>query len=394
MQGMNFEFFQSLVKPRPVGSENNHALQEQLVKVGQELGCQVEQLPFDCFTWEYGDSYFETDKDRLAILPSPFSPSAQGEGELLFIGTLQELRQANLKDRIIVFHGEIASEPLMPKDFPFYDVPEHREIAQLLETGKPLAILSAMGKHPMCGLDPCPMFEDCHFTIPSAFFPVSQLSRFQQEKHSRVAIDSKAVPAAGKQLILRKQAAERPAGKVILCGHMDTAYNTPGALDNAVGLFVTLSVLERLKEVPLRFDLEVIPFNGEDYTEVSGEQAYLAEHPVNAEEISLVINIDDAGHKGSQNALSLYNVPDHWEAQIESLIAEDPQICRGEEWYASDHSMFAAQGVPCLVFASSDLMTETTRLTHTPQDTVEQVDFTLVENMVDAICRLLHELEF
>ena len=388
---MNYNFLQSLTVPRPVGSANNQELQERLAKIGRGFGCQVEEIPFDCFTWQYGPSWLKTEKERLEILPSPFSSSIKGEGELLFISTLQELREAALAGKIVVLHGTIAAEPLMPKDFPFYEMPEHKEIVQLLETGKPLAILSGMGKHPMCGLDPCSMFEDCHFTIPSAFFPAAQLSLFKQHKYGSIYIVSEAIPATGTQLVLRKPA-KASVGKVILCGHMDTAYNTSGALDNAVGLFVTLAVLERLAETSLDFDLEVVPFNGEDYAEVSGERAYLAAHPVKAEEIRLVINIDDAGHQGSQNALSLYNIPQHWESLVERLISADPLICRGEEWYASDHSMFAAQGVPCLVFASSDLMTETTRLTHTPQDTLEEVDFALVENMVDTICGLLWSL--
>lgn len=389
MSKINREFFESLLLPRPVGSDNNRQLQQRLAKLGKELGCCVEELPFDCYSWQHGPSSLTSGDEMFEIFPSPFSPSAAGAGELLFLSNLEELRSAQIYGRIVVLHGDIAAEPITPKGFPFYEIPEHLEIVKLLESGKPLAVLSAMGRHPMCGLDPCPMFEDCHFHIPSAYFPAVQLPKLQSLKNGQIHITSKVLPASGSQLILHKPSANTTSDTVILCGHMDTAYDTPGALDNGVGLYVTLAVLERIMSESYPYNLQVVPFNGEDYSEVSGERAYLARYPVDVVNTRLVINIDDAGHKGSENALSLYNVPAEQEARIDKLISDTPLVCRGEPWYASDHTMFAAQGVPCITFASSDLMEMTTRLTHTAQDTIDQVDFALVDNMVDTICRLL-----
>lgn len=391
MKKVDIDFFTSLLIARPVGSAENVQIQQRLAKLGHDLGCWVEELPFDCYSWQYGLSSLTMGHEVLDVLPSPFSPSVFGTGDLLFISSIADLRSAQMLGKIVVLYGDIAVDPITPKDFPFYEVPEHLEITELLECGKPLAILSAMGKHPMCGLDPCPMFEDCHFTVPSAYFPAAQLPVLQGQKSGRIDIVSTKSPAKGNQLILHKPAVNKSSDVVILCGHMDTAYNTPGALDNAVGLFVTLAVLEQISEEPLPFNLQVVPFNGEDYSEVSGERAYLARYPVDIENTKLVINIDDAGHKGSMNALSFYNIPVDLERKFDQLILDNPLTCRGEPWYASDHTIFAAQGVPCIAFASSDLMAATTSLTHTLQDTLEQVDFNLVKNMVDTIYMILKD---
>ncbi len=392
MQKVDKNFFESILTARPVGSQANIELQRRLAVLGRDLGSDVEELPFSCSSWQRGPSRLDADDLTFEILPSPFSPAATGTGELLFISNVEKLRATPIEGKIVILHGEIAAEPIAPKNFPFYEVAEHLEIISLLENGRPLAVLSAMGKHPMCGLDPCPMFEDCHFHIPSAYFPAAMLPMLLSHESGRVYIDSITSPSSGAQLILHKPAAIETFDTVILCGHMDTAYDTPGALDNGVGLYVILMVLERLAGESLPFHLQVVPFNGEDYSEVSGELAYLSRYPVDVKNTRLVINIDDAGHKGSQNALSFYNIPPHMDMAIDRLISHDPLICRGEPWYASDHTMFAARGVPCLAFASSDLMAETTLITHTAQDTMDQVDFVLADNMVDTICLFLKNL--
>lgn len=56
-------------------------------------------------------------------------------------------------------------------NFVFYNPDSHQEIIQLLETGKPLALLCATERNAATagGVYPFPLFEDGDFDIPSVF---------------------------------------------------------------------------------------------------------------------------------------------------------------------------------------------------------------------------------
>jgi aminopeptidase YwaD len=61
----------------------------------------------------------------------------------------------------------------------------------------------------------------------------------------------------------------------------------------------------------------------------------------------------------------------------------------GEEWYAGDHAVFAFRAVRCMAVTSSNLMETVIQLTHTAQDTIEQVDPGLIEDTAVVIAEIL-----
>jgi len=386
MDRINLAFFKSLVQPRPAGSENNIRVQELLGRTGTSLGYEAEELPFDCTFWEGEPSCLTCGDVCLTVWPSPFSPAAEGSADLIFIETLSALRHKckEITGKIVVLHGAIAAEPLMPKEFPFYEVAEHREIAELLESSQPLAVLSATGRHPVAGLDPCPMFEDCNFDVPSAYFPSSQLEMLHGSSHGQLVINSHSVPSLGIQTVFHKKNGGRnSAGTVMFCAHMDTAYGTPGALDNASGLYVLMKLMERMADHNCRYDLQFVPFNGEDHADVPGQRAYFNRYPDQGR-LRLVINIDGVGLCGSRDAVSLYGISTEWKAKIEQVVEGSDAVVFGDPWYEGDHSMFTMQGVPAVAFVSSGL-DGITAVSHTEKDTLEQVDFQQLECLVSAI---------
>lgn len=395
MELLNQKFFEELAIPRPVGSENNRHIQKRLTAIGREMGYEVEELLFTCVDWKHSFSWLEDGKTRIEIFPSPFSRPADGEGELLFLDSAEALRSAEIEGKIVMLHGDIAAEPLMPENFPFFEVPEHKEIASLLEQGRPLAILSAMGRHPMCGLDPCPMFEDCYFSIPTAYVPASQLADIKRLNRGQIHIDSRTEPASGFQPVIhRDTSGNADTGIVIVCAHMDTAYGTCGALDNGTGLFAMLKLMERIAKwdgLPgqprLNCDLQFIPFNGEDYADVSGQRAYLAQYP-EMKNIRLVINIDGIAMAGSKNAISLYNIPPEFEAKIKEILEAYPGIQMGEPWFEGDHGMFVPHGIPAVAAVSSDLHA-LTEISHTRKDTPQKADLALAAELSDFLEKLL-----
>ncbi|MGD9612170.1 MAG: M28 family peptidase [Kiritimatiellia bacterium] len=364
---------------RPLGTETNRQVSAFLAVEAQRLGYAVDRLPFKCIRWEKGPASVTRGEAQIEAFAGPFSPAFDQWCEAVAVSSTQQLKRTKCKGKIVFLRGEIAKEPLMPLEFPFYFPDAHREIYALLDEREPAAVVAVTGRHPACGLDPHPLFDDASFKIPSAYLNEASMEQILAAKGKiRLRIDSKTFPDTGEQLVIRKKAAGAAPGKIAIFAHMDTAYGTPGALDNAAGVAVLLAAMARLKDYAGPYDLEFIPFNGEDSPMVKGQLAYLEQYGKEMGRIKLGINIDAAGAKGSKTAVSAYNLDDDRLAWLDGQIARHRQIERGPEWVESDHSIFVFRGVPCLALTSSTLRESVMALTHTPRDTADRVDRALL----------------
>ena len=107
-----------------------------------------------------------------------------------------------------------------------------------------------------------------------------------KEGVARVSIQTKNKQQNSYQLVAQRRNKSNH-GKIIVCAHMDTKYHTQGALDNAVGVAVLLEAAERL--VNSNYNIDIVPFNGEEYYEASGEVEYLKYMNSGKDRVSLVI---------------------------------------------------------------------------------------------------------
>lgn len=370
----------SSIGARPVGTAANNEAGLYLLSLAEQWNYEIASLAFECQEWRYEPSTLY----NIPIHPGPFSPPLQGHFEVTVVETLTDLRERQLTDRIVVMRREAAAEPLMPKDFPFYYPEEHKEVIELLQAKGPAGIVAFTGQHPLCGLSPFPLFEDGNLGIPNAF-----AAEAAERLPAQVEIDlrSQAYSSSGRQLVFTRRGTSHK--RVVLCAHMDTKYDTPGALDNAAGVAVLMAVMDELKDTALPCAVEFVPFNGEEYFGVPGQLSYLGAQSAGTQPPHLVINIDGLGHRDSQNAVSLYNFDEAAAARTRELVAADESAEMGEPWIAGDHSMFAFQGIPCVAVTSSNLMETVVGLTHTPADTIENLDFRLLDSAAALIVKLL-----
>ena len=364
---------------RPLGTETNRLVSAFLAAEAQRLGYEVDRLPFKCTRWEKGPAAITRGEAQVEAFTGPFSPAYDQWCDAVAVSSTQQLKRTKCKGKIVFLRGEIAKEPLMPLEYPFYFPDAHREIYALLDEREPAAVVAVTGRHPTSGLEPYPLFDDASFKIPSAYLTEASMERILAAKGKiRLRIDSKTFPETGEQVVIRKKAPGASQGKIAIFAHMDTAYGTPGALDNAAGVAVLLAAMGRLKNYVGPYDLEFIPFNGEDSPMVKGQLAYLERYGKEMGRIKLGINVDAAGAKGSKTAVSAYNLDDDRLAWLDGQIARHRQLERGPEWVESDHSIFVFRGVPCLALTSSTLRESVLALTHTPRDTVDLVDRNLL----------------
>jgi aminopeptidase YwaD len=156
------------IPERRVGSDGNRQATGFVADVFASYGFAVERPAFACMDWTSEGAHLSTAGASFAAHPSPYSPGGQAHAPLVVVSTVDELEQAELSGRIALLRGEIAREPLMPKNFPWWNPDEHKRIIGLLEAKQPAAIISATGRNPqMAGaVYPFPMFEDGDFDIP------------------------------------------------------------------------------------------------------------------------------------------------------------------------------------------------------------------------------------
>ena len=355
---------------RRVGGPGNRLSSDFFAEVVSGFGFETECPEFDCMDWKSDQVELTFEDEAFEVQASPYSLGCKVKALLTAASTLEELEAIEVEDKILLLYGDLAKEQLMPKNFPFYNPEEHQAIIGLLETKKPLAILTATTRNPELagGLYPFPLIEDGDFDIPSVFMKEEEGEKLLKHlgKEAILVSDAQRIPAKGYNVIARKgNAGDR---SVVVCAHIDAKLGTPGAIDNAAGVVVLLVLAELLEAYDGKHGVDLIAFNGEDYYSAPGQVHYLQSNQGKLEQIRLAINIDGAGFKEGKTAYSLYECPAEIRAVVQKAFSTQENTIEGELWYQSDHSIFIQNQVPAVAITSDRLMELSTNITHTEKD--------------------------
>jgi len=170
---------------------------------------------------------------------------------------------------------------------------------------------------------------------------------------------------------------------ILICGHLDTKRGTPGALDNAGGTMVLFALLELLKDYKGPYQVQILPFNGEDYYAVPGEMIYLRD--LKEGEPRLCVNLDAVVLKGSRNGWCHFNLSDAQRLLLSQCFVDDKLYGPMQEWIQGDHAIFAMRGVPTIAFCTDALQLAFSQITHTGVDRPELLD---LHSLADLALRL------
>ena len=369
---------------RPTGSAANHRAEDYIKQVFTRNTFQVELQKFNCLDWEKNETTLSIGDTNADVEPSPYSLPCNVQAGIEVVENMFQLEHADLVGKIAVLCGELVQEPLMPKRFRFYNPEYHQRIISLLEAKAPEAILtpSLNDQHLL------PVFEDGDFDIPSAVFSKNDTDKILHSTlpiHLKVTSERK--KATGANVIARKnQAGQR---KFVITAHFDTKAGTPGALDNAVGVAVLLTLSEILQETtPADVGIELVAFNGEDYFSTPGQIAYLDTCSSEFDQIKLAINCDGLGLKNSKTGISLMECPENYVEQIESVHQSLKNIEEIPPWYQGDHMLFASAKVPTLAITSTGIFELMDTVIHTKLDRPSLID----PELILEVCLFLHEI--
>jgi Peptidase family M28 len=185
----------------------------------------------------------------------------------------------------------------------------------------------------------------------------------------------------------------RAAGRVVVCGHFDTFWNTPGAYDNGSGTVALLSLARHWSRTEPEREVEIVFFTAEEW-HLAGSRSYVASRTEqDLASVDLVLNIDGLGRG------------DHLEVSVGPESLEHPLLAsircyadstgrpleltsRFPPLVGTDHAPFHAAGVPAAHLTFNDLH----RL-HQPTDLPNQGIAANIAWTVPLMQRLVADLE-
>lgn len=377
------------IPQRPVGSEGNRRATDYFQKVVAPFGWELESTPFQALDWKDGGAELVVDGKSFEVFPSPYALGCSTEAILISASTLQELKSVDATGKLLLVHGNLAKEQLMPKNFVFYNPQEHKEIITLIESQKPAAILTATGRNASLagGVYPFPLIEDGDFHIPSIFLTEEEGRVLLSEVGKIGSLTSRAerIQTESSQWVAKK--GNDHGSRIIISAHIDAKLGTPGAIDNGTGVVVLMLLAELFKDYQNGPVVELHPFNGEDYFAASGQMLFLDQNQGRFNEMAININIDGAGYHQGPSAFSPFNLKGPIQVKLNEVLGNSENLIEGEPWYQGDHSIFLQQGVPAIAVSSAWFIdhVDSQQITHTPADHPDIVNHDRVVEIASAI---------
>ncbi|HMK47769.1 MAG TPA: M28 family peptidase [Methanocella sp.] len=380
------------VKPdRSLGSPGNRKATNFFANTISRFGYDVDMTPFPCIDYDSGDASLTVGGRSYTVRSSPFSHGCNVTAEVVITSTVGDLKKCACKGKLLLLKGELCAEPLMPKNFKFYNPDSHRAIYALLEQKQPAAIITATGKNPWAAgaVSPFPLITDGDFDIPSVYCDEATGNEIAAIAGAVFSLKSTArrIPSEACNVIARKNS--HAGRKIIVCAHIDAKKGTPGALDNASGTVVLLLLAELLQAYQGRPGLEIVAFNGEDHYSAGGELDYLQRYTETLDDTVVAINVDSAGYTGHGIAYSFYGCPHEVRRAIKGSLGSSKSFVEGEQWFQGDHSIFIQRGVPAIALISENSTELVTYVTHTPADTPDLIDFRQLVETAETLARFL-----
>ncbi len=381
------------IKERTTGSHGNRDATRFFREHLEALGWETESQGFEAVDWIDGGATFHAGNKEFNVLVSPWSTGCSVKAELESASTISELENRDFKGKIILLHGEIAGEQLMPKNFVFYNPESHQRIISLLENSGAKAIICATGRNAALagGVYPFPLIEDGDFNVPSVYMTEEEGKRLRGFSGKEVILDSRSERIPGKGYNVTGRKGKQGTDRIVITAHIDSKKGSPGAIDNATGVVIMLLLAGLLKDYSGKRQIEIVAFNGEDYYSVPGQMAWIMANQGKFENILFNINIDGAGYKEGKSAFSYYDLPDPVRDIVSRVIEKHPGITEGKPWPQGDHSIFLHYGRPAIAISSEWFIENVNSqdITHTPKDNIGIVDFGKLAEIAAALSDLI-----
>lgn len=380
---------------RPLGSAANARAVTYTARLLEAQGCLVTRQSFEVKGWEPTDSSLLINGVPVDHLVNPYSPDFSAEGTALRVESIEQLEGLAIRDRILLLTGEAAAETIMPKHFEFYNPAHHQRLTALLEGGGPSLVIAVRdqelpdnvtGVYGKSVLEP--VFNDGDLNVPSVTVTKEALARWTDSGPLQISAWSEAQTPLRKSCNVVAYVGDPALPQVLVTAHLDTFFNTPGAMDDATGI-AFLAALAGSGIRPEGYCIKLVAINGEDHYTYSGEKELMKALQDGGPPVLLAVNVDGLGFHGTEAGVSLYEVPDRLRRLLEKSIAKTQGVSLMAPWPQGDHMIFSMMGIPTIALASDPFETYLRECHHSPADTADRMDAAIVERAVQWLKTIL-----
>lgn len=390
---------------RFIGTQGNKKASDYIRSIFESSHLETHQIDFSCPSWYCDGTTLQVGETHLHASANPFSPPCQVQAPYEVAFTLEQLRNLSLENRILVLCGELTQQTIVPYNENAIYLPESaREIGLLLRAKRPLAII-CVNQTPEYEVF---MLEDPRLNTPSVTISADEGIKLLQHLGELVSLTilSRSESGETSHIIGRNL---QPSGqrRLILCAHYDTRYGTVGAMDNASGVAVLLTLVEQFAIAPPGISLEFIAFSSEEYQVADSlEEPYLSQYglslppyqygkeimvphkPSDLDNVVAVLNFDGVGHTLGANTVSAMASSEALKDTIAELKKSVPTIALVGGWPASNHYGFYSNGIPSLPFNSVGM----NNVIHHPRDDVRYMSSPKLTEVISFAEQIVHIL--
>ena len=385
------QFIRSLsveIGPRPAASDNH---QKAVALIDSEfkaagLFSQIQEYP--CPEWHFEGVSLSDDDNEYSAIPNIYTLPCEICSEYVSAFTMDELKKLTLKNKILVLSGELTEKTFIARNFDVFKEDYQEEVLNYLDKHEPSAVIAISQKeeHVM------PLFEDSDFNIPSVTVSKTIGEKILNAGASKLTLTIKSSLRDGKSANVIAQTNQNALEKIIICGHFDTKFFTPGAIDNATGTATMLALSQILSELDLKKNVEFVAFGAED-TFFPGDRSYFEREVFESEKIKLAVNIDSVIMKGEENSVIFLCEDKTINQKMRSIKDMTPEIKEVQPYFEGDHAFFAMRGIPVASLSSTNVHDYIDRVIHTENDTMEKTEPARIMEVIEFIVDLIRAFD-
>lgn len=370
------------IGPRPPGSMAERSASEYLVERFRELGLNAEVEPFECGSHGAQQSiltHVETGRTYNS-LPCQFCALGEIEGRIVFVGDCDTVlrEDADFSDKI----GLLIPSGDHVKRMCFLLALEKRGMAGVIVVSPHLdSIITKLIRYPEVRIP----------VVAVSFRTAAELKRLEGEKMALVVEGADTERHESQNVV-----ATLPGDGtnwLVVSSHYDSAPSCPGASDDASGTAVVIELARRMKESARPASIVLLLTGSEEYGDNDGTaRGALAFYERHVSELGTCIghvDTDDLGNILSIPQLYLSGPKPFRETALDDSLRMKYCI-RGRSGWGCDHGAAEKHGIPYVWF--TDLASGNHPQLHTPEDTIDLLDFNLMAGFLDDIQDVVERL--
>jgi hypothetical protein len=330
----------SISFPRMVGSDGIEKAKKVIIKYFNSNNISVKEETFEQFGFIGGDGYIEFDKRKIMIRPVGVQNPYDIKGDLLFIDNYKNVKNIDLhlRGKILIASGGL------PIDI----------IKYIRKKGvKGYIIISPPEKDFIMSSTRQLLVKD-NIIVPGAIVLYNDAMKLVEYngKKIRMVGNNEIKKVKGTNIIVDINKGKPGKPEILVFGHYDSVYESPGVTDNGGGAVIVASLAKKYSKNPPKRKVRFILFSGEEFGLI-GSKSYVKKHKVELEECKVVINIDVAGDIIGDNRCVITGGDELY--YLVHLLSNNKGLIFNvkKDIYSSDSLPFALMGIPGINIARS-----------------------------------------